>query len=201
MQRFITRHGYTGRVPAEMLVERLRGALMAASPGSSAGRSFGSLALVEQLSLLNRQLAAFDERIASVFAAHPDAPLFASFPGAGPVVAANLLAEIGEDRTRFPAVGMLLAEAGLAPVTRSSGKVIRVRFRRACNTRLRDTFNWWAYTLKRIDPPTRERYLAALDRGQHAHRALRGVGASWARVLWRCWQSGTPYDPTRRTNS
>lgn len=133
-----------------------------------------------------------------MFASHPDAPIFASFPGAGPVIAANLLAEIGEDRDRFPHVGALLAESGLAPVTRSSGKVTRVRYRRACNTRLRDTFNWWAYTLKRIDPLTRESYLAALDRGQHAHRALRGVGARWARILWRCWQDGTPYDPTPR---
>ena len=198
MQRFVSRHGYTGRVPAEVLVERLQSALLEASPGSTAGRRFGALALTEQLSLLNAQLAAFDDQIAQVFSRHPDAALFASFPAAGPVVAANLLAEIGEDRSRFPSVGMLLAEAGLAPVTRSSGKVTRVRFRRACNARLRDTFNWWAYTLKRIDPPTRERYLSALGRGQHAHRALRGVGASWARILWRCWQDETLYDPARR---
>lgn len=69
--------------------------------------------------------------------------------------------------------------------------------RRASNTRLRDTFNWWAYTLKRIDPVSRQRYLAGLDRGQHAHRALRGVGSRWARILWRCWQDHTLYDPTR----
>ncbi len=29
-----------------------------------------------------------------------------------------------------------------------------MRFRRACNTRLRDTFNWWAYTFKRVHEPT-----------------------------------------------
>lgn len=112
------------------------------------------------------------------------------------MTASALLAEIGEDRDRFPTVEALLAEAGLAPVTLASGRTTRVRFRRACNTRLRDTFNWWAYTLKRIDPPSRARYLAALDRGQHAHRALRSVGASWARVLWRCWQNHTTYSQT-----
>ncbi len=104
------------------------------------------------------------------------------------------------DRNPFPTASILLAEAGLAPVTLASGKVTRVRFRRACNTRLRDTFNWWAYTLKRVDEPTRAAYLAALDRGQHAHRGLRGVGARWARILWRCWQDGVAYDPVfRRT--
>ena len=201
MQGFLDRHGYTGRVPAELLVERLRTHLLAATPGSVQGHRFSAPSQVDQLELLNRQLKTFDARIAEVFGDHPDAPVFASFPAAGPVISAALLAEIGEDRTRFPAVGVLLAEAGLAPVTLASGKVTRVRFRRACNTRLRDTFNWWAYTLKRIDEPSRVAYLAALDRGQHSHRALRSIGARWARILWRCWQDGIPFDPTRRQSA
>lgn len=155
MQGFLDGHGYTGRVPAELLVERLRTHLLAATGGSVEGHRFSALAQVDQLELLNGQLKAFDVRIAEVFAGHPDAPIFASFPAAGPVISASLLAEIGEDRGRFPTVSVLLAEAGLAPVTVASGKVTRVRFRRACNTRLRDTFNWWAYTLKRIDEPSR----------------------------------------------
>jgi transposase len=199
MQRFLDRHGYTGRVPAEVLVDRLRTHLLTASAGSVEGHRFGALALVDQLDLLNRQLKAFDAHLADVFAAHPDSAIFASFPAAGPVIAASLLAEIGEDRDRLPTVEVLLAEAGLAPVTHSSGKVTRVRLRRACNLRLRDTFNWWAYTLKRIDEPSRVTYLAALDRGQHSHRALRTIGARWARILWGCWRDHTTYDPDRRT--
>lgn len=116
MQRFISQHGYTGRVPAATLVERLRSALLAASPGRD-GRSFGVLALMDQVALLNRQLSAFGERIAEVFARHPNAALFGSLPGTGPMVAANLLAEIGEDRARFPAVVTLPAEAGSAEPT------------------------------------------------------------------------------------
>jgi transposase len=198
MQRFLDRHGYTGRVPAEILLDRLRTHLLTATAGSVEGHRFGALALADQLDLLNRQLKTFDVRIADVFAAHPDSSIFASFPAAGPVIAASLLAEIGEDRHRLPTVDVLLAEAGLAPVTHASGKVTRVRLRRACNLRLRDTFNWWAYTLKRIDEPSRLTYLAALDRGQHSHRALRTIGARWARILWRCWQDHTIYDPDRR---
>jgi transposase len=201
MESFLARHGYTGRVPAGLLVDRLRTHLLAATPGSTAGHRFSALALVDQLELLNRQLKTFDSQIALVFDQHADAKIFASFPGAGPVISAGLLAEIGEDRNRFPSPAVLLAEAGLAPVTLASGKVTRVRFRRACNTRLRDVFNWWAYTLKRIDEPTRTSYLAALDRGQRPHRALRGIGAHWARVLWRCWHDSTIYDPGRRATA
>jgi transposase len=193
MQRFLSRHGYTGRVPAAVLVERLQSNLLVAGTGTTAGHAWSSLRQADHLELLNQQIKDFDRRIEGAFWAHPDAGIFASFPAAGLVTASALLAEIGEDRTRFPTVDALLAEAGLAPVTLASGRTTRVRFRRACNARLRETFNWWAYTLKRIDPPTRERYLAARDRGQHAHRALRSVGATWGRVLWRCWQDSKPY--------
>ncbi len=201
MQGFLDRHGYTGRAPADVLVHRLRSHLLSATPGSIEGHRFGALALADHLELLNRQLKAFDAHIAEIFSRHPDAEIFASFPGAGPVISASLLAEIGEDRLRFPTVAILLAEAGLAPVTLASGKVTRVRLRRACNARLRDTFSCWAYTLKRIDEPTRVAYLAGRARGQHAHRALRGVGARWARILWRCWQDGVPFDPALRAAS
>lgn len=71
--------------------------------------------------------------------------IFASFPGIGPVLTAVLLAEIGEDRARFPEPAVLLAEAGLAPVTRASGRSHSVRFRYAANSRLREATMWWAF--------------------------------------------------------
>jgi hypothetical protein len=36
---------------------------------------------------------------------------------------------------------------------------------------------------------------AARDAGQGKYRALRGLGAHWTRVLWRCWTDHTAYDP------
>ena len=90
------------------------------------------------LQLLNTQLAEYDDAIAAATAEHPDALIFASFPGIGAVLTAVLLAEIGEDRARFPQPEVLLAEAGLAPVTRSSGRSRSVRFRYPANSRLRD---------------------------------------------------------------
>lgn len=201
MASFCRRIGYSGRVPPERLVERLRAHLLSGSTGSVAGHSYAALGLAERLALLNTQLKAVNKQIVAVFEQHPDAEVFASFPATGNVIRAELLAEIGEDRGRFPHVSALLAEAGLAPVTLASGKIQRVRIRRACNRRLRATCTSWAYVLKRIDPTSRERYLAALDRGQLKHRALRSIGASWTRVLWRCWQDHTRYDPARRRST
>lgn len=142
MAGFLSRHHYTGRVPAQTLADRMRQNLLSGSPGTVAGKSFSALAFTQVLQLLNTQLAEYDDAIAAATAEHPDALIFASFPGIGPVLTAVLLAEIGEDRARFPQPEVLLAEAGLAPVTRSSGRSRSVRFRYAANSRLREATMW-----------------------------------------------------------
>ena len=138
MSGFLTRHHYTGRVHAQVLADRMRANLLTGSPGTVAGKSFSAQSFTRLLQLLNTQLADYDDAIAAAVAAHPDAPIFASFPGVGPVLTGVLLAEIGEDRARFPTAAVLLAESGLAPVTRASGRSRTVRFRYAANTRLRE---------------------------------------------------------------
>jgi transposase len=93
---------------------------------------------------------------------------------------------------------VLLAEAGLAPVTRASGRSRKVRFRYAANTILREAAMWWAYNSMKEAPWAKAAFHDARDRrGHHYHRALRGLAARWMRVLWACWSTHTPYDPKR----
>jgi transposase len=196
MSGFLTRHHYTGRVPAQILAERMRANLLSASPGTVAGKSFSAQSFTRLLQLLNTQLADYDDAIAAAVTEHPDAPIFASFPGVGPVLTAVLLAEIGEDRTRFPTAAVLLAESGLAPVTRASGRSRNVRFRYAANSRLREAAVWWAFNSMKESPWAAAAFRQARDqRGQRYHRALRGLSARWMRVLWRCWTDRTTYQP------
>ncbi|GAA1844667.1 hypothetical protein GCM10009836_25170 [Pseudonocardia ailaonensis] len=98
MSGFLTRHHYTGRVPGHVLAERLRENLLAASTGTVAGKSYSAQSFARLLQLLNIQLAGYDDAIAAAVAEHPDTPIFAGFPGLGPVLTCTLLAEIGEDR-------------------------------------------------------------------------------------------------------
>jgi hypothetical protein len=202
MSGFLARHHYTGRVPAQVLAERMRAHLLSASPGTVAGKSFSAQSFTRLLQLLNTQLADYDDAIAAATAEHPDTAIFTSFPGIGPILSAVLLSEIGEDRSRFPKPAVLLAEAGLAPVTRSSGRSRNVRFRYAANTRLREAAMWWAYNSLKEAPWANSAFREARDqRGQRYHRALRGIGARWMRVLWTCWTTNTPYDPDRHTTA
>lgn len=195
MAAFCARHGYSGRTAPELLVDRLRTNLLAASPGTTAGKAFTATLFVDQLELLNHQIRAITKRIRQRLSEHPDAAIFLSFPGMGEVTAAIMLAEMSEDRTRFPTADVLLAETGTAPVTRSSGRSRHVNFRYAANKRMRHAIDWWTFVAVRENDWAHDAYQQARARGQMHNRALRGIGARWVRILWRCWQDGTTYDP------
>ncbi len=164
---------------------------MNGSEGSIAGHGFAALALADQLELLNNQLRDYNRRLGEPLDHHPDFEIANSFPAVGRTTAAELLAEIGQDRGRYPTPQTLLAEAGAAPVTLASGRVERGRTRRACSRRLRATTTNWAYTLKRIDPMSKNRYSAACERGATKRTALRavalGVPPLTGHVVYAAW--------------
>src|SRR4029077_4443441 len=70
------------------------------------------------------------------FNLHPDAGIITSFPGLGPLTGARVLAETGDDRSRFQDAKGLKAYAGAAPITRASGKSRSVTHRKVKNNRL-----------------------------------------------------------------
>ena len=71
-------------------------------------------------------------------------------------MAATLISEMGEDRAPVPRAEALLAEAGLAPVTRASGRTRQVRFRYAANRRMRHVIDWWMFIAVREDHWSRQ---------------------------------------------
>jgi transposase len=202
MNGFLTRHHYTGRVPGQVLTERLRENLLTASTGTVAGKSYSAQSFARLLQLLNTQLAEYDDAIASAVAEHPDAPIFASFPGVGHILTGTLLAEIGEDRARFPTPATLLAESGLAPVTRASGRSRKVRFRYAANTILREAAMWWAYNSMKEAPWAKAAFRDARDhRGQHSTTPSRRASSPRCRSSCSTAKPGGPASSWRTRSS
>lgn len=195
---FLARNAYCGRRPAAELLARLR-----AAPRSVAGEletdAKGECvrALVAVLRPLVAQIAALTAAIEHAVEAHPDGKIVTSLFRSGRVCAAQLLAEIGDDRARFVSDEHLAAEGGVAPVTRESGKHRAVTFRWACNMRLRSALTTLADTTRHTMPWARALYQRARGRGkEHAH-AIRILARAWCRVLWQCWQKRVAYDPTK----
>ena len=130
---------------------------------------------------------------------HPDGPIFLSFfrDPKSVITAAGLLAEIGDNRARYPRDETLAADGGQAPVTKQSGKHRAVGFRWACDKRLRNHIGVLADSTRHWHPWAHDVYQRAIDRGCDHPHAIRILGRAWTRVLWRCWQDHAAYDPTQ----
>ena len=157
-------------------------------------KSLLAVALAKQLSALESQLAIYRERIEEIFAQHPDNALFGSLPGAGPKLAPRLLSEIGSDRALFEDAQGLQCLAGTAPVHYQSGKVLKVRMRRACNKSLRHSIHLFADKSRAKCPWASIYYNAHRERGKTHSDALRCLAQRWLKIIWKMWQTGTPYN-------
>ena len=192
---FLARHGYSGRRPPQTLLKRLRAAPHGLA-GDAEQSAKGDLvrALVTVLRPLVREIRKLTSQVEHAVALIPAGQVVMSFPRAGKVNAAQILAELGEDPERFPAEDQLAAEAGVAPVTYTSGKHRGVVFRFACNKRLRRAVTCFADNSRHQSPWARSVYARARARGCDHPHAVRILARAWIRVLWRAWQDGRPYD-------
>ena len=153
--------------------------------------------LVDQIQVLNEGIEAHEERIQTLFSAHPDADLFRSLPGSGPHLAPRLLAAFGSDRSRFKEAVSIQQYSGIAPVSEVSGKSRWVHRRWAAPKFIRQSFHEFAKHSIRYSLWARAYYQLQRDRGKGHHAAIRAVAFKWLRILWRCWQDRKPYDEPR----
>ena len=193
---FLAQHRYSGRRSPEALLERLRSAPEGGA-GEAEGQAKGELvrALARTLQALVAEIAKLSSRIEHAIAALPDGRIVMSFPRAGTICAAQILAELGDVRARFPSEHQLAAEAGVAPVTYQSGKSRGVGWRWACNKRLRAALARLADNSRHQSPWAADVYRRARARGCDHPHAIRILARAWARVLWRAWTDRVPYDP------
>ena len=154
--------------------------------------------LVEQLRLTLKAIARFDQEIAATAAKLPDyALLFKPLPGAGPTLAPRLLAGFGEDRQRYAGAAELQQYTGVAPVTERSGNKTWVHWRWQCPTFLRQTLVEWAAQTINKSFWAGAYYRQQIDKGASHQAAVRALAFKWVRVLYRCWQTRTPYDESK----
>jgi len=153
--------------------------------------------LAAQLQTLLNSLGRVEKAIAELFSQHPDYPLWDILPGAGDALAPRLLVAFGTDRKRYQNAAELQTFSGIAPVTASSGKSRWVHWRWACPKFLRQTFHEFAAQSITRSTWARAYYYQQINRGKHHHAAVRALAYKWIRILYRCWQSHTPYNEQR----
>jgi len=193
------------RVTATDVLRVLREPALHVAPGTERAARAHIVLLIERLQLLARQLRSARTELQALLDSMTQAPnedrsceqsdatILLSLPGVGPIVAAALLAEAPQplaDRDYHAARAL----AGVAPVTRRSGKrKPAVHMRRGCNLRLRNALYHWARIATQHDSLSRARYAALRARGHSHGRALRSVADRLLSVLMAMLRTGTTF--------
>jgi transposase len=153
-----------------------------------------ALALLRQLEAAC--ISADDLAVASreAFEAHADAEIITSFPGLGSLSGARILAEIGDDRSRFADAKGLKAYAGAAPVTRASGKSSYVLARKVKNQRLAGVGYMWAFSAMSHSAGARAHYDRRRTAGDRHTAAQRNLFNRMIGCLHHCLTHHVPFD-------
>jgi transposase len=154
---------------------------------------------------LAREVIALDDRIKTTdadiegrFQRHPLAEVITSMPGMGFRLGAELLAAIG-DPASIGSADQLAAWAGLAPVSRDSGKRTgRLHTPKRYSRRLRRVMYMSALTAIRCDPASKAYYQRKRDEGKRPIPATICLARRRTNVLYalirdnRTWQPDSP---------
>lgn len=177
------------------------------APGSVEAASEHVRSLIPRLMLAREQLRETErhihklwkqlsesERSGSEEYEHRDAEILLSLPGLGELNGAAMLSEASQPLREYHTTRGL---AGIAPVTKQSGKHRVVLMRRACNKRLRNALYSWAMCSIPNDAACRAFYRRCRARGLSHGQALRCLGDRLLRILFAMLRDRTLYDPAR----
>ena len=153
-----------------------------------------TLALLRQLDAACAAADDLEHAAIASFNQHPDAGIITSFPGLGPLTGARVLAEIGDDRSRFQDAKGLKAYAGAAPITRASGKSRSVTHRKVKNNRLAAAGYTWAFSALTASPGARRHYDRRREDGDRHAAAQRNLFGRMLGCLHHCLATGQDYD-------
>ena len=153
-----------------------------------------ALALLRQLDAACQNASDLEAAAIESFSQHPDAGIITSFPGIGVLTGARVLAEIGDDRSRFTDAKGLKAYAGAAPITRASGKTRSVTRRHVKNNRLAAAGYIWAFSALTASPGARAHYDRRRDTGDRHAAAERNLFGRLLGCLHHCLATSQDYD-------
>ncbi|MFM9612102.1 IS110 family RNA-guided transposase [Streptomyces niveiscabiei] len=163
-------------------------------PGVEEALGKQMLALLLQLEAACTAVDQLAKAVEEAFPHHPGAEILLSFPGLGIQLAARVLAEIGDDRTRFADARGLKAYAGSSPVTRASGKKSSITRRRVKNDRLNHAGYLWAFASLRASAGADAHYRRRRKAGDWHAAAQRNLFNRMIGQLYHCLQHRTLFD-------
>jgi len=179
---------------ATAIMAALRSAQLGQPPAVNAAYAATVRSLIAVITTLNEQVKTLQGQVEADFGRHPDAEIYLSQPGLGPVLGARVLGEFGDDPDRYASGKARKNYAGTSPVTRASGKKKTVIARFIRNDRLIDAIMAQAMSALTSSPGARALYDAERAREVEHNPALRKVANRLVGIQHGCLKTRTLYD-------
>ena len=179
---------------ATAIMAALRSAQLSQPPAVTAAYAATVRALIAVITVLSEQVKALESQVEADFGRHPDAEIYRSQPGLGPVLGARVLGEFGDDPDRYVSGKARKNYASTSPITRASGKKKLVAARFIRNDRLTDALMAQAFAALTASPGARALYDAERARGTEHNAALRKLANRLVGILHGCLRTRTPYN-------
>ena len=179
---------------ATAILTALRGAQLGQPPAITAAYAATARSLIAVIITLNEQVKILQGQVEADFGQHPDAEIYLSQPGLGPVVGARVPGEFGDDPDRYVSGKARKNYAGTSPITRASGKKKMVMARFIHNDRLIDALMAQALSALSSSPGARAFYDAQRAAGVEHNAALRKLANRLVGILHGCFKTRTLYD-------
>jgi transposase len=140
--------------------------------------------LAADVQALDARIAAVEQALTTLSRAHPQARLIESMPGYGPLLAAEVVATVG-DFSNFPSAAHLAAFAGLVPIPHDSGdRIGNFRKPKRYNRHLRRAFYLAAHCSTLVEGPSKDFYDRKRSEGQRHNQAVIALARRRVDVLW-----------------
>ena len=149
--------------------------------------------VIKQLLPLLEEIATYDEEIERLFLMPEDHEVFSSLPRAGKRLAPRLLAEIGDDRTRYAKTASLQALAGTSPVPYESGNYSKPHRRYACIKPLRNALHQFAWPRTQSEAWAQDYSRRKRKEGKSHSEAVRALANLWVRIIFAIWNKKEQY--------
>ena len=179
---------------ATAIMAALRSDQLGQPPAITAAYAATVRSLIAVITVLNEQVKVLESQVEADFGRHPDAEIYLSQPGLGPVLGARVLGEFGDDPDRYASGKARKNYAGTSPLTRASGKKKIVMARFIHNDRLIDALMGQAFAALNASPGARALYDAERARGTEHNAALRKVANRLVGILHGCLKTRSLYD-------
>ncbi len=173
-----------GKAKKDITTLQAKAILASVRPRDLAGKTRRRLA-AEQLAELvavDKKIKALTKELKAMVVASRSRLM--DLPGVGPVVAARVLADVG-DVARFADRNRFASWTGTAPIEASSGEIVRHRLSRAGNRRMNHMIHIAAATQIRLDTPGRAYYRRKLAAGKTRAEAMRCLKRRISDALYR----------------